>query len=112
MDVLREVTKVVQNRVPVVVDGGFLRGADVIKGLCYGATAIGMGRLLGLAMSAGGPLTVVRALEILEQEMQITMGLMGIADIDDLSPDLVEVTVPMPGSANVLDAFPLISEGY
>ena len=112
LDVLREVTKVVQDRVPVVVDGGFLRGADVIKGLCYGATAIGMGRLLGLAMAAGGPSTVVRALEILEQEMQITMGLMGIADIDDLSPDLVEVTVPMPGSANVLDAFPLISEGY
>ena len=67
LDVLREVTKVVQDRVPVVVAGGFLRGADVIKGLCYGATAIGMGRLLGLAMAAGGPSTVVRALEILEQ---------------------------------------------
>lgn len=112
LDVLREVAEVVKNRVPVVVDGGFLRGADIIKGLCYGATAVGTGRLLGLAMAAGGPSVVVRALEILEQEMQITMGLMGIANIDDLSPDLVEATLPLPGQSKVLDAFPLLSEGY
>ena len=35
--------------VPVVVDGGFMRGADVIKGLCLGASAVGMGRFEALA---------------------------------------------------------------
>ena len=33
---------------PVVVDGGFMRGADVVKGLCLGADFVGMGRFESL----------------------------------------------------------------
>ena len=112
LDILPEVVAAVDGRAAVVVDGGFLRGTDVVKGLCLGATAVGTGRLLGLAMAAGGPEAVVTALEILEQEMQITMGLMGVADVDDLSPDMVENATPLPGDAKVLDALPLLAEGY
>ena len=45
IDVLPEVVDAVAGRVPVLVDGGFLRGADVVKALCLGATAVGLGRL-------------------------------------------------------------------
>ena len=99
-------------RVPVIVDGGFLRGADVVKALCLGATAIGTGRLLALGMAARGAPGVVRALELLETEIKLTMGLMGIANIDDLSPDLVERALPLPGPYDVMSAFPLLAEGY
>ena len=109
---LPEIVEAVDGRVPVIVDGGFLRGADVVKGLCLGATAVGTGRLLGLSMAAGGPEGVVRALELLEQEMRLTMGLMGIADVDDLSPDLVEEAPMLPGPYNMMSAFPLLAEGY
>ena len=43
-----------QGRVPVIVDGGFMRGADVVKGLCFAADIVGMGRFEGWCMAAGG----------------------------------------------------------
>ena len=112
IDMLPDVVEAVDGRVPVIVDGGFLRGADVVKGLCLGATAVGTGRLLALGMAARGPRGVVRALELLETEIKLTMGLMGIADIDDLSPDMVERALPLPGPYDVMGAFPLLAEGY
>jgi len=54
IDALPEVVQAVDGRVPVLVDGGFLRGADVVKALCLGATAVGLGRLEGMALAAGG----------------------------------------------------------
>ena len=111
IDVLPEVVSAVDGRVPVVVDGGFMRGADVVKGLCLGATAVGMGRFEALAMAAGGEPVVFRALEILEHEVLTTMALMGISDIEDLHPGLLEKVTPV-ATAHVLSAFPLLEEGY
>ena len=111
IDVLPEVVAAVDGRVPVVVDGGFMRGADVVKGLCLGATAVGMGRLQALAMAAGGEPVVLRALEILEHEVLTTMALMGISDIKDLNGELLEKVEPIT-HAHVLSAFPLLEEGY
>jgi isopentenyl diphosphate isomerase/L-lactate dehydrogenase-like FMN-dependent dehydrogenase len=111
IDVLPEVVEAVGGRVPVLVDGGFLRGADVVKALCLGATAVGLGRLEGLAMAAGGAPAVVRALEILEHEIQTTMALLGVASLDALGPELVERSVAM-APAGVLSAFPLLAEDY
>ena len=112
IDMLPEVVEAVGGRVPVIVDGGFLRGADVIKALCLGADAVGTGRLLGLGMAAAGPEGVVRALELLEIELKMNMGLMGIADVDDLSPDLVEAAPTLPGPYDMMSAFPLLAQGY
>lgn len=111
IDVLPEVVDAVGGRVPVLVDGGFLRGADVVKALCLGATAVGLGRFEGLAMAAGGAPAVVRALEILEHEIRTTMALLGVGRLDDLRPDLVERSVAM-APADVLSAFPLLAEDY
>ncbi len=101
----------VAGRVPVIVDGGFLRGADVVKGLCLGADVVGMGRLEGLAMAAGGREALVRALELVEQEIRTTMALLGVSDIADLSPEHMERAQPL-AEATVLSAFPLLEEGY
>jgi glycolate oxidase len=111
IDVLPEVVDAVAGRVPVLVDGGFLRGADVVKALCLGATAVGLGRFEGLAMAAGGAPAVVRALEILEHEIRTTMALLGVSRLDELRPDLVERSVAM-APADVLSAFPLLAEDY
>jgi isopentenyl diphosphate isomerase/L-lactate dehydrogenase-like FMN-dependent dehydrogenase len=111
IDALPEVVKVVAGRVPVLVDGGFMRGTDVIKGLCLGATAVGIGRLEGLAMAAGGEAAVLRMLELLETEIRINLALMGVRSISELAPTLVENAPPLP-NAHVLSAFPLLDEGY
>lgn len=111
IDALPEVVEAVDGRKPVVVDGGFLRGADVLKALCLGATAVGMGRLEGLAMAAGGAPALVRALEIVERELKINMALLGIDRLSGLSPALVEKSTPVvtPG---VLSALQLFDEDY
>lgn len=112
IDALPEVVQAVAGAVPVVVDGGFMRGADVVKGLCLGADAVGMGRLEGLALAAGGADAVVRALEIVEREIKITMALLGIDRLKGLKPALLERTMPL-APTHVLSAFPLLDEeGY
>lgn len=111
IDVLSEVVEAVDDRAPVLVDGGFMRGADVVKALCLGATAVGLGRLEALALAAGGAPALVRALEILEHEIRTTMALLGAAGLDALHPGLLSRTVPVNAPAP-LSAFPLLDEGY
>ncbi len=109
IDALTEVVQAVEGRVPVVVDGGFLRGADVVKGLCLGAAAVAMGRLQGLAMAAGGRDALVRALSIVEQEIRISMALLGVSHLAGLVPGLLERAQPV-SDGSVLSAFPLLDE--
>jgi glycolate oxidase len=111
IDALPEVVDAVDGRVPIVVDGGFLRGADVVKGLCLGADAVAMGRLEGFAMAAGGAPALVRALEIVEHEIKTSMALLGINALDGLNPSLMERAQPMV-APHVLSAFPLLDQGY
>ncbi len=111
IDALPEIAEAVAGRVPVLVDGGFMRGADVVKALCLGATAVGMGRFEALAMAAGGMEAVLTALEILEHEIKTTMALAGVNNLDQLTPDLVMRDEPIT-PPKVLSAFPFLEEGY
>ena len=111
IDVLPEVAAAVDGRVPVIVDGGFMRGADVVKALCLGATAVAMGRLEGLALAAGGSEALLAALNIIEHEIKTAMALAGCPQLADLTPERV-VREQALKPAHVLSAFPLLSEGY
>ena len=64
-------------RIPVLVDGGFRRGADVFKALALGATAVCVGRPYLWGLGAFGQPGVERALEILQAELERTMRLTG-----------------------------------
>lgn len=111
IEVLPEVADAVAGRVPVLVDGGFMRGADIVKALCLGASAVGLGRLEALALAAGGSTALTAALGILEHEIRTTMALLGASRLEDLHPALLTGAVPVnpPG---VLSAFPLLDEDY
>jgi isopentenyl diphosphate isomerase/L-lactate dehydrogenase-like FMN-dependent dehydrogenase len=111
IDSLPEVVDAVGGQVPVIVDGGVMRGTDVLKAVALGATAVGIGRLEGLALAAGGEPAVVRMLELLEQEIRINLALMGARSIGELDPSFVVPAPPLPG-AGVLSAFPLLDQGY
>ena len=109
IDALPQVSQAVAGRVPVVVDGGFMRGADVVKGLCLGADFVGMGRFEGLAMAAGGYAGLMRGLKILEQEIRISMALLGAPDLVSLNPSLLQRAQPL-AEPSVLSAFPLLDD--
>ena len=85
-DALPAVVDAVKGRVPVLMDGGVRRGADVVKALASGAAAclIGRPQLWGLAV--GGEAGVRHVLDIFRREIDRTMGLMGAARIGDLGP--------------------------
>jgi glycolate oxidase len=111
LDTLPEVVQAVAGRADVVVDGGIMRGTDILKALALGARAVGIGRLEALAMAAGGTPAVVRMLELLEIEMQLNLASMGLSSIDQLHPGSVVPAQPVV-PPHVFSAFPLLSEGY
>jgi glycolate oxidase len=86
IDVLPEVVTAVNGRCDVIMDGGVLRGTDIIKALILGARCVGIGKLHGWGLAAGGPQALVRVLQILEEEMTVSMGLLGVRSIDELTP--------------------------
>jgi 4-hydroxymandelate oxidase len=82
---LPEVIEAVNGRIPVLVDGGFRRGSDVIKALALGAKAVGIGRPYLWALSSFGQPGVERVLDIMRGELQLAMrqcGKISLAQID------------------------------
>ena len=111
IDVLPEVVDAVAGRAEVIVDGGFLRGSDIVKAIARGAGCVGLGRLLAFAIGAAGRAGVVRMLELLEAELRICLGLLGVERLDQLDESFLHPAAPvMP--AHALSAFPLLEEGY
>ncbi|THV55502.1 hypothetical protein BGAL_0007g00320 [Botrytis galanthina] len=76
----------VLSRIEVWVDGGIKRGTDVVKALCLGAKAVGVGRAALFGLGAGGPEGVERTFEILKAEMETCMRLLGVEKISELGP--------------------------
>ncbi|MFY9317777.1 MAG: alpha-hydroxy acid oxidase [Burkholderiales bacterium] len=107
--VLPEVVKAVAGRAEVWVDGGFMRGTDIVKAIALGAKAVGLGRLPCLALAAAGVPGLVRALEILENEVQTCLGLLGVTSFGELTPQHVAPAPPV-GEHDVFGAFPLLGE--
>lgn len=109
IEVLAEVVKAVAGRAEVLADGGVQRGTDVVKMLCLGARAVGVGKLLGLALSAGGEAGVARMLELMELEVRTALGLMGVTSIKQLGPQWLR-EVPILGTPSSVSAYPLLEE--
>ncbi|KAF8446038.1 FMN-dependent dehydrogenase-domain-containing protein [Boletus edulis BED1] len=74
----------------VYIDGGIRRGTDVLKALCLGAKAVGLGRAFLYAQSAYGETGVVHLVRILQREIRFGMHSLGVRSIDQLSPEMVE----------------------
>jgi len=106
MDVLPEVVAAVAGRAKVIVDGGFARGTDIVKAIAAGATLVGLGRLQCYALAAGGAEAVARLLELLEDEVQRCLGLLGVTKFADLDNSYLHAA-PSVREPHVFSAFPL-----
>jgi L-lactate dehydrogenase (cytochrome)/(S)-mandelate dehydrogenase len=85
LDALPRVVEAAGGRIPVLMDGGVRRGADVVKAVAMGASAclIGRPQLWGLAMA--GEAGVAHVLDIFRREIDRTMGLCGVTSIAELN---------------------------
>jgi isopentenyl diphosphate isomerase/L-lactate dehydrogenase-like FMN-dependent dehydrogenase len=85
VEVLSEAVAAAKGQMEIYLDGGIRRGADVVKALALGATAVFIGRPLFWGLAVDGEKGVVRVFEILREEIEITMAKCGrptIASID------------------------------
>ena len=94
IEVLPEIVQAVQGRAEVIVDSGFVRGSDVVKALAMGARAVLIGKLMLWGLAAGGTDGVVRALEILKEEIDTTMANIGVRNIAQIGPQYLRPSRP------------------
>jgi isopentenyl diphosphate isomerase/L-lactate dehydrogenase-like FMN-dependent dehydrogenase len=73
----------------IVIDGGFARGTDVIKGIAWGADAVAIGRIALWGLAADGANGVACTMDILRRELRTSMALAGQTSIRGLTPDAV-----------------------
>ncbi|RCH99155.1 hypothetical protein CU098_006754 [Rhizopus stolonifer] len=62
----------------VYIDGGIRRGTDIFKAIALGAKGVGIGRPFLYAMSTYGVAGVERLVELLQDEFEMVMRLMGV----------------------------------
>jgi len=79
-----------QDQLEIYVDGGIRRATDIIKALCLGAKGVGIGRPFLYAMSSYGFEGVDRAMQLLKDEMEMNMRLIGCTRVDQLGPEFVD----------------------
>jgi len=72
---------------PVVFDSGVRSGADVVKAIALGASAVGIGRPYAYGMAVGGQAGVEHVLRCLLAETDLIMAVDGYASLAELTPD-------------------------
>lgn len=107
MDVLPEVVEAVGGKAAVIVDGAINRGTDIVKAIALGADAVGIGRMQGYGLAAEGKDGLVRVLELLEEEVQIAFGLLGVSSFAELDASYLEKADPV-NLPHITSAFPMI----
>ena len=107
--VLPEVVQAVAGKARVWMDGGISRGSDIIKAVALGAELVGMGRLYCYGLAAAGAEGVQRVLELLEDEVQTCLGLLGATSFSQVERSQLHPVAPLV-VPHVHSAFPLLAE--
>jgi 4-hydroxymandelate oxidase len=89
LEALPDVVEAVGGKVAVLLDGGVRRGTDVLKALCLGASGVLIGRPYLYALAVDGTDGVRGMLELLREEIALSMSLLGARRLSELSQDLL-----------------------
>jgi isopentenyl diphosphate isomerase/L-lactate dehydrogenase-like FMN-dependent dehydrogenase len=84
-----EIIDSVGDRMAVFVDGGIRRGSDVLKGLAFGASLVGLGRPILYGLAAGGKEAVTTLVEAITRELLRLMIMVGASRPDAVARDIL-----------------------
>jgi L-lactate dehydrogenase (cytochrome) len=87
MEALRNIGA--ENKIEVFVDGGIRRGSDIFKAIALGAKGVGIGRPILYGLAGYGQDGVERVIEILKEEFENCMMLMGTPSLADIHPNML-----------------------
>ncbi len=89
LQVMEEIAQAVNGKVPLMIDGGFRRGSDVLKGLASGADLVGLGRPILYGLAANGEEGVRDVIQGVTRELARLMTMVGASDPSRISPDIL-----------------------
>ena len=89
IEALPEVVAGVRGRVPVLIDSGVRRGADIFKALALGADAVGIGRPYVWGLGAFGHQGVEKVIDLLLDEFRMVMRQTRMTALDQIGPQSV-----------------------
>jgi isopentenyl diphosphate isomerase/L-lactate dehydrogenase-like FMN-dependent dehydrogenase len=89
LESLPDIRQALGDKIPVMIDGGVRRGADVLAALAHGADFVFCGRAVVYGVAAAGLPGATRAFDILVDELRRTLGQIGLTRIHDVSGDIL-----------------------
>ena len=89
IEVLPAIKEAVGEKMTLMLDSGIRRGADIMAAFCLGAKFVFVGRWTLYGVAAAGLPGARQALEIMRNEVDLSMGQMGVPDLSVLGPDFV-----------------------
>jgi isopentenyl diphosphate isomerase/L-lactate dehydrogenase-like FMN-dependent dehydrogenase len=96
IEVLPEISRAVDGRIPILIDSGFRRGTDFFTALALGASAVCIGRPYLWGLAAFGQEGVEAVLAIVRTEFETIMRHMGTRDIESITGAFVRALPPTP----------------
>jgi L-lactate dehydrogenase (cytochrome) len=87
---LPRIAEAVGNDTEILFDGGIRTGADIVRAIALGARACLIGRSYVWGLGAGGRAGVAKAIDILKNELSVTMALTGVGKIADIDGRVIE----------------------
>ncbi|UCF82125.1 MAG: alpha-hydroxy-acid oxidizing protein [Desulfobacteraceae bacterium] len=89
LQVMDEIVAAVKAKIVIIVDGGFRRGSDVLKGLAFGASLVGLGRPILYGLSAAGKEGVRGVINGITHELKRIMTMVGTSEPGQIHRDVL-----------------------
>lgn len=89
LQVMEDIVSAVEGKMVIIIDGGFRRGSDVLKGLAFGASLVGLGRPILYGLAASGKEGVKRVIEGITHELKRIMTMVGASELSQIRPDVL-----------------------
>lgn len=89
LDALPAIAEKVGGQIPVLMDSGIRRGADVVKALALGARAVLLGRPYAYALAVAGEAGITQVIENLIAQIELQLAISGRTSIQELDRSLI-----------------------
>lgn len=89
LDALPSISEAIQGKIPILMDSGVRRGADILKAIALGASAVLIGRPYAYALAVAGETGVKEVIQHLMAETELQLAISGRSSIQEVDRSLI-----------------------